>query len=224
MASRLEHFDVLRKNGLEVIPLHRHTKNPIYFGWQSSYDPEESRRHFAQDPKANLGLRLGEIIDVEGDSDNANKIIADMIGDCPHPSYFSSKSVHHLFLNPFRNLTRLVFQCIEFRAYRHQSVLPPSTVDGIVYKWTSTNFPVPPLPDRLYKFLEHIRRNQQNDVKRGHVKLPCAVCKKTVYIHKHRLDLELLAFKTSCQRWMCRECREVDLRPLCRKLSKRINR
>lgn len=220
MASLTEHFDVLTKHGLQILPLHGGCKNPIFKKWQSGYDPFYARSYLESHPDCNLGLKLGVIIDVEGDSEHANRTILEMIGDYPHPSYTSRKSIHHLFLNPTLDLTRVVFQNIEFRGYRHQSVLPPSVVEGTTYKWLTINFPVPPMPERLLSFLKRVQRNKKHDIKPGHMKLPCAICRDICYLHRSRFELELQAFKTNGMPWTCRKCRSLDVRPLCRKLAK----
>lgn len=219
MADLIEHFDVLTKHGLQVIPLCTGRKNPIFPKWQTDYNQHRSRAFIEQHPECNLGLKLGTILDVEGDSTHANQTILDMIGDYPHPSYSSFKSIHHLFQNPFTNLTRAIFQDIEFRGQKHQSVLPPSVILGISYKWITIDFPVPPLPDRLLVFLKRLR-NGKHDIKPGHLKLPCSICQETCYLHKHRFALELKVFKSMGMLWTCRKCRSLDLRPLCRKLAK----
>jgi Bifunctional DNA primase/polymerase, N-terminal len=222
MASLIEHFDVLVKNGLQIIPLHEGGKNPIFPKWQTSYNHSYSRSYVEQHPNCNLGLKLGTILDVEGDSAHANRTVLSLIGDYPHPSYSSRKSIHHLFLNPFLDLTRIVHQDIEFRGSKHQSVLPPSTVTDANYKWLTIDFPIPPLPDRLLSFLLQIRRKKNNDIKPGHMKLPCGMCRNMCYLHKRRFNLELNAFKSMGMPWTCRKCREIDVRPMCRKLAKTL--
>jgi hypothetical protein len=221
MASLVEHFDVLSENRLEIIPLHEGSKNPIFKKWQTSYSQSNSRSYIEHHPECNLGIRLGTILDVEGDSDHANRTIIDMIGDFPHPSYSSRKSVHHLFLNPFANLTRVVFQNMEFRGKRHQSVLPPSSVSNTSYKWLTIDFPVPPLPNRLLLFLNRIQRNRKHDVKPGHLKVTCAACREICYLHKHRFALEIASFKNMGMLWTCHACRPVDMRSFCRKLNRK---
>lgn len=125
MHKSIQHFDALTKRGLQVIPLWANTKIPRMDGWTNMvWDRQQMRDLFCRYPSSNLGLLLGNIIDVEGDSPQANEIVSQMIGDYPHPSYVSTKSVHHLFLSPDPKLRRFVFQDIEFRGFGHQSVLP----------------------------------------------------------------------------------------------------
>ena len=103
----IEYFDLYTKAGLRVIPLHPQSKVPMWDGWNVGWDVDRCRVTCARHPFANLGLLLGHIVDVEGDSEEANLSLARMIGDCPHPIYRSSKSVHHLFLNPDPKLTAM---------------------------------------------------------------------------------------------------------------------
>jgi hypothetical protein len=171
-------------------------------------------------PNSNLGLLLGNIIDVEGDSPEANEKVLGLIGDYPHPSYQSTKSIHHLFLTPDPSLRRVVYQDIEFRGFGHQSVLPPSIVNGVQYRWMKDfKFPVPVMPDKLLAFYKKITaKAKKSDIKPGHMKLPCSVCKNTKYIHKKRFELELEAFKEWELQWQCQSCREFDLRGICRRI------
>jgi hypothetical protein len=122
----LAHFDALTKRGLKIIPLRENSKVPLCKAWNSDWDREVVRDKICQFPDANLGILLGDVVDVEGDSEDANRTILDLIGDYPHPCYFSTKSIHHLFLNPDPNLAHFRFKEIEFRGHGHQSVIPPS--------------------------------------------------------------------------------------------------
>lgn len=221
MHNTLRHFDILSRYGLKAIPLRPCSKIPVCRGW-TNYNPELARSLIERNPEYNVGILLGEIIDVEGDSEHANKTIINLIGDCPHPTYKSARSTHHLFQNPDPDLTILKFQQIEFRADRHQSAVPPSVMqDGVVYRWLEeTVFPIPPMPERLLRFYHELQRTRPA-LKPGHCKTTCFECQKQSYIHRKRLQLEITAFKGLGLRWTCHDCRKVDLRPLCRKLRKR---
>ena len=204
---------------MEIIPLLPNTKKPIFNHWQLEYNKERCRFLLEKNQRMNLGLRLGEIVDVEGDSPHANDLVNQLIGDYEHPSYKSRKSIHHLFINPDPKLTRVVFQDIEFRGFNHQSVIPPSSVDEVGYRWESLNFPIPVMPERLLEFfwkVRHKKRNKYIDVKPGHMKIPCSQCGKNFYLHRKRFEEELLAFKLLSQAWQCKNCRQIDLRPICR--------
>lgn len=222
MSKILAHFDVLTKHGLRVIPLRPYSKIPVQKNW-ADWNYENCRYILEKNPESNIGLLLGEVMDVEGDSVEANERINDLVRDYPHPMYTSTKSVHHLFINPEPTLTILKHQQIEFRANRHQSVLPPSVLDtGVEYKWVDgkLTLPIPPMPDRLLTFFRKLQKVRKTAIKPGHMKLPCFKCREKCFIHRKRYDLELIAFKKLGLRWMCHDCREVDLRQECRDIRK----
>ncbi len=217
MATVLDHFDFLTSKGLKAIPLFRGTKKPMYRGWNVRWDRHFCRSILLKNPNCNLGLLLGDVIDVEGDTESANKLLANLIGDYPHPSYTSSKSVHHLFNNP-GDLRILKFKNIEFRGHGHQSVLPPSKhEDGTIYRWTeNTKFPIPNMPKKLLNFFYKVRDKKDTILKPNHMPIHCIYCKNVFYLHKKRFELELAVFKDLCQKWCCRNCRALDIREACR--------
>lgn len=219
MPTILDHFEALTSKGLKVIPLRENSKIPLYKNWNKDWEYHWVKQKFQRFPNSNLGLLLGDIIDVEGDSDEANQIILNIIKDYPHPTYRSSKSIHHLFLTPDNSLRHFRWKEIEFRGHGHQSALPPSQAKGVVYKWLKNfKFPVPPMPDELIVFLEKKRNKKLHKcpLKPGHKKVRCFSCQETIYLHQKRHELELYAFKLLGQRWECQECRTIDLRPACR--------
>jgi hypothetical protein len=217
MPAILDHFEALTARGLKVIPLRENSKIPLCKGWTGSWDRAKAREKLKQFPDANIGILLGEIIDVEGDSENANKLIADLIGDYPHPSYKSFRSIHHLFQTPDPDLRHFSWCDIEFRGYGHQSVLPPSQHAGIQYRWLKNFvFPVPEMPLRLLEFYKNRVNNKIQIVKPHHTQLWCGSCGKECYLHDKRLKLEIEAFRLLGSKWECQKCRTVDLRPACR--------
>lgn len=217
MASILAHFDALTQRGLKLIPLRENSKVPLLKGWTTNWDRDRTREKLRQFPDANLGILLGDIVDVEGDSDEANKIVLDLIGDYPHPCYFSTKSIHHLFASPDSQLAHFRHGEIEFRGHGHQSVIPPSQHQGVLYKWLKAfRFPVPEMPDRLKDFYWSKRRNRKNILKPGHVRVWCIDCEAECFLHRKRFDLELEAFRLLGAKWACQKCRTIDLRPACR--------
>lgn len=222
MPSILDYFDALTGRGLKVIPLRENSKKPICRGWTDGWHKDAMRDIILRFPEANIGLMLGDIVDVEGDSEEANQIVTDLIGDYPHPLYRSTKSIHHLFVNPDPGLRRFVWNHVEFRGHGHQSVLPPSKFQGAVYQWMKTfRFPVPQMPDRLLEFYRAKSREiKLNPVKPGHLKAWCGACGKECMMHKKRFDLELKAFKLLGSKWQCQKCRPLDMRPACRMLKK----
>ena len=216
-------FDLYVRHGLKVIPLLPLSKKPFFDGWQdaSLYDPERCRRFLEGRADYNLGLLLGDIVDVEGVSQEANAFLETLIGDTPHPKYRSSKSVHHLFLTPDPKLTRFVTGKIEFRGHRHQSVLPPSRhEDGTEYQWLQgTKFPIPPMPDRLLAFYRS-KVEKASKPSGDYVKEKGPACGRGTEVHRDRLKLERRASVMLGVRWECRRCRQVDLRPTCRRIKR----
>lgn len=217
MTKILDQFDQLVERGLQVIPIWTNSKVPMQKGWLN-WNLQSCRETFQRYPESNMGLLLGDIIDVEGDSEAANDFLLDVIGDYPHPSYTSSRSIHHLFRNPDPDLRIIRHEDIEFRGHKHQSVLPPSHHQGISYNWRECNFPIPEMPKSLLKFYFNIKYGKRK--KRGHVGVWCAKCNSKVYIHKKRFNMELSVFKKLHTAWECKKCRVLDLRPICRMNSK----
>jgi hypothetical protein len=188
-----------------------------------------------------MGIILGDIVDVEGDTQEGNDLLIRMIDGLPHPMFRSSKSIHHLFLSPDPNLTRRVIGGIEFRGHFHQSVVPPSIHEyGNRYQWLyGSKFPPPVMPNELLQlYLTNCgeakkiktprprpERQRRRKKKIGYTKTECRVCKNEFYVHKKRLMLEVRVFKGEYGLpWMCHGCREFDLREPCRILRKTLER
>jgi hypothetical protein len=218
----VDYFDAYVQAGLKVIPLYARTKIPVGKNWNDGWNQDWCRWSFKKYPESNMGLLLGDIVDIEGDDDQANDIVKNLIGDTPHPMYRSSKSTHHLFLNPDSKLTILQHDKIEFRAHRHQSALPPSKhEDGSPYSWLKgTKFPVPKMPDSLLIYYNKLQDCKPN-LKTEHIRPWCSVCHKKILIHKNRYNSEKEIFDNLGYRWQCRNCRKYDLRPMVRLLRKK---
>ncbi len=138
--------------GWNVIPVNENSKCPVGKNWNEHvWTTDNLIDILIKRPNINIGLLLGDIIDVEADTPGANAMLDRIIGDYPHPIYQSTKSKHHLFLNPDKNLTRFTTQHIEFRGLKHHSVLPPSKINGVQYKWL-TSGPIPEMPKSLKLF------------------------------------------------------------------------
>jgi hypothetical protein len=217
----VDYFDMLVDHGLQVIPLRADSKIPLCKGWNSeSWSKEKTRDKLLRYPDSNLGILLGDIIDVEADSKRDDKLLSELIGCYPHPEYASTKSTHHLFLSPDQELRICTFQKMEFRGFGHQSVLPPSKHLGISYRWLdSARFPIPVMPPRLLHFYYKIKNRLQDSIKPNHTKVYCSCCGNKCFLHKRRLALELKAFQSMGMRWACYKCRTVDVRPVCRHLT-----
>lgn len=224
MTRTLDHFDVLTDKGLKVIPLRPNSKVPMYRGWNKNWTRSQARESVMRFPDCNLGFLLGDIIDVEGDSPQANLAIERLVDGFEHPTYKSTRSVHHLFRTPDQELRIFKHNDIEFRGYGHQSVLPPSRTEEVIYRWLSIDFPVPEMPEPLLKYYLDRKRKQikrsPSAIKKDHVRATCTKCGLCSFSHKNRFDLELEALQLLGLKWQCRLCREIDLRPVVRILRK----
>jgi hypothetical protein len=218
MPTITEHFDQLTDLGLKVIPLKVNSKAPMTKAWQKDWNWKKSREKLIQYPDANIGLLLGEIIDVEGDDEHSNRILLNLIGDYPHPCYRSTRSVHHLFKSPDPDLKLLKHNQIEFRGFGHQSVLPPSQHFGVEYCWITQKFPIPEMPNRLRRFFDQLRGEKKAKTKPGCLKVWCSSCREECRLHQKRFALELKAFNLMGSNWECQKCRTIDMRPLVRAL------
>jgi len=220
-------FESYTDLGLQVIPLYPKTKVPIGVEWNSDWDKERFKTIFKKNQNANMGIILGDVVDVEGDNEESNEFLANLIGNYPHPVYKGSKSFHHLFLNPDPSLTRITVGKIEFRGHKHQSVIPPSIhPDGTPYVWIAQVFPIPVMPQTLLKFYQEIPKPKEIIVQvrrkfpRDYIKIWCSNCGKKISIHKKRLKLEKEAFASLGRIWSCQKCRNVDLRAICKQLKR----
>lgn len=226
MKLSVREFDRLVGEGIQPIALHPDSKVPIIKSWNKDWNEIEQREHVKR-PLTNIGILLGDIVDVEGDSVKANETIAKLVGDYPHPVYKSKKSFHHLFINPDPELRILIYKSIEFRGIDHQSVVPPSKVNGVLYEWIYQEFPIPKMPDALLRFYNEIkdRRSSKNIiVKAGRQRPYCSKCRKQCFIHNQRLRFELMAFKEHNLEWQCHKCREIDIRPRVREIKKVVQK
>ena len=78
MKPTLRVFNELVGEGLHPIAVHSNTKIPILEDWNSKID-HEANRDLIRRPFTNVGILLGKIVDVEGDSKKANDTIAKVI-------------------------------------------------------------------------------------------------------------------------------------------------
>lgn len=227
--NKLEYFDRYVEAGMKVIPLHAHTKVPVGSKWNVGWNKDRCRKYIADSDDCNLGILLGEIVDVEGDTEEANAYLESTLRNCPHPQYMSFKSVHHLFINPDPKLTMTRFNGMEFRGWLHQSVLPPSIHEkGASYLWLPQSvFPVPKMPLDLFQYYMEYRSKPKkprakNFLKPEHRRTVCKKCGGFQFIHQKRLMLEVRAFADLDMKWLCHRCRTVDLRPACRRIRKQL--
>lgn len=217
--SKLEYFDYYTKKlKWQITPVAASGKNPILESWNKRYKLEEVREIFEKSPDYNMGLCLGELVDVEADTLQANRVLSQLIGDCPHPQWKSNRSTHHLFRTPDPTLTKLIFCGIEFRGRLHQSLLPPSVVGDVKYRWVSSEVYAPDMPKSLLKFYwKHVRRYVRPI---SGMKVWCEECQTEFQGPENRIRLEIRAFRELNQKWRCRKCRE-DIRTACRQLKRK---
>lgn len=225
----IDFFDKYVSIGLRPIALYPGTKKPVETAWNKSWSSERWRPYFVQG-EHNIGLLLGDVVDVEGDTDDANDLLERMIDGKPRPMYKSAKSVHNLFANPDPSLTRLAINGIEFRAWSHMSVAPPSRhTDGTMYRWLAGSaFPIPSMPDELWQFYLRNRRSPTQSQEpraerrkpRNRHKTHCNSCGANFPINPTRLRIEVRAFRMHGLLWMCRRCRRIDIRPACREVRR----
>lgn len=222
MSRLVDFFDrYTSEHGWKIIPVHPRSKIPVGIGWNGRYNRWRSRHYVYTHPDVNLGVLLGDFVDVEGDTPKANAFLNDLLRGYAHPSYESNKSVHHLFRTPDHELTALRHQDIEFRGHLHFSVLPPSLhTEGGAYKWlTEPTKEMPEMPLGLLDFYRQHRR-QSSELKPGFVKPRCSKCECEQVIHRKRYVLEVRAFRHCGLVWECRGCRKVDVRNVCRHIRK----
>lgn len=226
-------FEKYHELGLKPIVMYPNTKLPCAKGWNKFYNVEFWRRKICDGSvgdNPNLGILLGDIVDVEADCEKSNDFLCDMIGDCPHPCYQSSRSIHHLFLNPDVNLTQVTFHGIEFRGNMVCSVMPPSIhPNGSRYKFLKkSKFPILPMP---YKLLDFYRTNKMQlkktaskfkGIKKDHKAIKCSLCEKLCMLHSKRLKLEIMAFSSIGSSWKCADCREFKVTDICREIRKSL--
>ena len=228
----IDYYDKYVSLGLKPIAVFKGSKKPVCQGWNDDWAVDRWRGYFETE-EYNIGILLGDVVDIEGDTEEANDLLERMIDGVSCPKFRSSRSVHYLFKNPLPELTRRVFDGIEFRAHRHQSVVPPSThIDGTSYAWIEgSRFPLPQMPEELLAFYKRNsaseRKNEQAAPRRKRqmgkefTKTHCNRCRKTFVMHKKRLILEVRAFRGLGLTWACRSCRELDVREECRRLKRR---
>jgi hypothetical protein len=158
MTRVIDFVNAYLKMDLRPIPLYHGSKRPIGKGWNEDWSRDRCVDIFDEYPNANVGLLLGPIVDVEGDTPEANQVLRSMLEDYPHPRWSSAKSEHHLFLTPDARLTRRVHDGIEFRGTRHQSVVPPSIHPETKnrYKWLEKPYPIPEFPLSLLEYFKSI--------------------------------------------------------------------
>ena len=135
-------------------------KNPLFEGWPDYRpDVESLAALFELDLSAGMGVNLGPsgLVDLEADSVEGEIVLDDLCQGLEFPWYQSRRSKHRLFqADDSIAYLGIASNKIEFRAGRHQSILPPSVIDEIEYQWHVTPFdcPPPPLSQRIIDFYQ----------------------------------------------------------------------
>lgn len=147
-------------------------KKPMFKGWPD-YSP--SCNDFISilefHGEAQVGINLGGsgLIDLEGDSDEAEMILDELCTGLDFPYWASSRGKHRLFQAGDVGHLDINNLKIEFRTGRHQSILPPSIIEDTQYRWIVSPFEVspPPLPQRIIEFHAHHAQNRKNKRERS---------------------------------------------------------
>jgi hypothetical protein len=221
----LKIFQEYSQLGYKPIPLVYGTKRPIFRAWNKKYSYSKTYNFILNHPNNyNFGILLGNVIDIEGDSPEANDFLDEILKEFPHPCYSASKSKHHLFKNKNLKITRISSKDIELRAYNHQSVVPPSIhEDGKKYIWIDplvkySSLPV--LPTKIEIEIARFKNKNVKILKPFSQRITCANCQKKCFINKRRLEYEILSLQQIQMKWMCNKCRPYDLREICRNIRK----
>lgn len=215
----VDFFDkTIDKHGWKIIAIRPRSKIPAFKKWTGPYWPDTHRNYLLDNPHANIGILLGDVLDIEADTEKSNEMAGSLIGNIPHLIYKSERSFHHLFINPFRNLKKIVWKGIEFRANAHQSILPPSIGrNGIQYEWVDENSPICLPPDNIIRLIKQLVSYQPDLVSPR-----CSVCNKEIKMAKSRFNLEVVLFSKMGYKWIGKCCRKHDLRHACRVTKKQI--
>ncbi len=136
-------------------------KAPLVDGWPDWHPSTMALADILKKhPRAGIGIHLGgsDLIDLEGDSPDAEALLEDLCRGLDFPCWRSRRSKHRLFqANPAVGHLNIKSVAIEFRTGRHQSVLPPTVFQGGArYEWLVSPFEVlpPQLPDHLIQFYQ----------------------------------------------------------------------
>lgn len=200
-------FDRLHDHGLKPIALQSGRKSPLAKGWSKDYNFSR-QKVLATSRRGNIGILLGDVVDVEGDDDYCNEKIDRLTAGVPHPIYQSNKSRHHLFQNPKGLVRHLFYGNIEIRGHGHQSVVPPSKIDDIRYSWVNFDAPIPPMPQPLLSFCFFLLSFKPRKKFKYFVFPRCLICNQVLHVHRRLFQFEMLVFDELNQPWSCIHCRE----------------
>ena len=217
----LKYFDAYVSAGFKPIALSPQTKKPVELKWNKNWTAERWRKYF-ETGDYNIGILLGNIIDVEADCRSSNKLLNELIGSQKHIKFQSYRSTHHLFINDDSKLRFLKIHGIEFRGYGLHSVVPPSIhQSGYQYNFCSDNdFLLTYMSEGLNKIYSDYKASLHNKNKvlskkkiihRGSCKTKCNKCNDLVFINKKRLSCEVIIFSNKNKSWLCHKCRDESI-------------
>lgn len=199
--------------GYQPILLHQNTKVPIFYGWQNKYNHKNYCDLLNSNKKYNIGFLLGNIVDIEGDTEEANNILNNYFLAINHPVYKSKKSFHHLFKNTHINISRIQIKNFEIRGFKHQSVVPPSNVDSNEdYTWIEDLIPIKELPEiptdfiKNFNILSFVKKRKQLTKSKNKSAIWCSNCRNKFHLNGDFLILQLKKLKSLNQKWSCKSC------------------
>jgi hypothetical protein len=150
---------------MKYVLLYHNSKIPVGENWpERAFDESELSDRLARNPRAGVGLLLGPksgVIDVECDSEEATAVFGQLFPDVRTPNYVAKRGGHFLFRwdDRLKNLTGAPkYKGLEFRlgtGDAHQSVAPPSIVDGVKREWVLSpkDCEFAPLPESVIQIL-----------------------------------------------------------------------
>lgn len=225
-----KYFDAYVCAGFRPIALNPYTKKPIENNWNKNWSAIRWRKYF-ENENCNIGILLGNVIDVEADCESSNKLLNEIIGDHKHVKFTSSRSTHHLFINEDKKFKFLKVNGIEFRGHGLHSVVPPSIhQNGKQYKFTAdNNFVLTYMPEDLSKLFSDSLSKKSNENKffskksivyKHNCKTICKKCGRLNFINRRRLACEVKIFSSMNSIWLCHKCRETKITKMVRKMLK----
>ncbi len=171
---------------MRFVILYPDSKVPVGRDWPAhTVDEAELQKRLTNNPKANVGVMLGPesgVIDVDCDSPEAEAIFVKLFGEVRTPGWKSTRGPHYLFawderLRPLAGA--LKYQGLEFRVGTgdaHQSVIPPSIVDGVKREWALSpkDCDPAPLPESVIQLLLSLPPPAKSKGKSKSAEIPAA--------------------------------------------------
>jgi hypothetical protein len=178
MPTPLETALALEAAGLPVVIVRANQKRPTDNDWQHRR-PTAAKltTRYTNNPALNVGVVLGpgSVVDIECDSPESPTDLAELFTGCEMPrtpTYSSKRGAHRLFAWDERLavIGKAVahYKTVEIRlgtgGKGAQSLLPPSTTDGVTREWTiplSAECPPAKLPDLVIERIIEASKQQE---------------------------------------------------------------